>query len=224
MKYLILLLFPFFLLSCAPTPENRIGVQLHNSFAHPIRIRANTRAEILTALRIAKEFDSPIHVEGARDGLNLVQEFRARKIPVFLDAADEWSGRELKGNLNIGARFAAALAAAEVPFAYYSSRTYVSRLRELVAWSVRYGLSDTAALTSITLAPARLLGIDDRVGSIEVGKDADLVALGGEPFATTSPVLWVMVDGELVAGDERGGNIENSTQDKNNSRSKKEVR
>jgi imidazolonepropionase-like amidohydrolase len=62
---------------------------------------------------------------------------------------------------------------------------------------MRVGLPESAALEAVTLATARILGVDGRVGSIEPGKDADLVALGGEPLDATAPVLWVMAGGAM---------------------------
>lgn len=72
------------------------------------------------------------------------------------------------------------------------------RLYEEAAKSVRYaGMDRVVALQMVTLAGAQQLGIGDRVGSIEVGKDADLVLLTGDPLSTLSRVEWTMVDGEI---------------------------
>jgi imidazolonepropionase-like amidohydrolase len=65
-------------------------------------------------------------------------------------------------------------------------------------WAMRGGLPFDAALAAVTIAPARLIGVDDRVGSLEVGKDADLVLWSGEPFEASSAVIGVLVDGRLV--------------------------
>ena len=74
----------------------------------------------------------------------------------------------------------------------------VRRLYEEAAKSVRYaGMDRVAALQLVTLAPAQQLGISERVGSIEEGKDADLVLLNGDPFSSLSRVEWTMVDGVL---------------------------
>ena len=66
------------------------------------------------------------------------------------------------------------------------------------AMNVRYGMSEEGALEALTLAPARALGLDDQLGSIEVGKDADLVVLSGEPFSTYTQVLETWVEGEKI--------------------------
>jgi len=66
------------------------------------------------------------------------------------------------------------------------------------ATAVKYGMSEADALAALTLTPAKLLGIDHLVGSIEVGKDADLVILTGEPFEITTWVDQTIVDGDIV--------------------------
>jgi imidazolonepropionase-like amidohydrolase len=63
---------------------------------------------------------------------------------------------------------------------------------------MRGGLPFDAALAAVTINPARMMGVDDRVGSIEVGKDADLVLWNGKPFEPTSAIIGVLLDGVLV--------------------------
>jgi imidazolonepropionase-like amidohydrolase len=63
---------------------------------------------------------------------------------------------------------------------------------------MRGGLAFQDALAAVTIVPARMLGVDDRVGSLDVGKDADLVLWSGEPFQPTSRVVGVLLDGVLV--------------------------
>ncbi len=76
-----------------------------------------------------------------------------------------------------------------------AAETYLDRQAGL---AMRGGLSFEAALVAVTLEPARMIGIDDRVGSISVGKDADLVLWTGAPFELTSRVSGVLIDGQLV--------------------------
>ena len=170
-----------------------------------LRVRAQTRYEILTALRIAGEFGLKIQLEGAREALHLVDLLKEKKTAVLLSAAERWSGSELEANLNLGARLPAELHKAGVPFAFYSdSASSVPLLRERVTWCVRRGLDEAAALEALTLGAARLLGVSTRVGSLQPGKDADLVAFAGSPFDLKAGVLWVMVNGELVADPFKG--------------------
>ena len=66
------------------------------------------------------------------------------------------------------------------------------------AYAVRFGLDYDKALQAVTLAPARMLHVEDRIGSIDVGKDADLVILSGDPFEFTTKVQKVFVNGQIV--------------------------
>lgn len=94
---------------------------------------------------------------------------------------------------------AALVKSAGVPVAIHSdSANQVQRLNVQAAKTLRYGMSEADALESITLDPARLLGIDARVGSIAVGKDADLALFSGHPLDMYSLNTATWIDGELV--------------------------
>lgn len=108
------------------------------------------------------------------------------------------------GRTTDGAFFAADCAAklheAGVPVALssHNARTVGTHLGYQAAYARRGGLPFDAALAAVTINPARMVGIDDRVGSIEVGKDADLALWNGTPFELTSRVVGVVLNGELV--------------------------
>ena len=90
--------------------------------------------------------------------------------------------------------------ALEVPLALsgHNATDLESRLCYQPGYAMRGGLSFDAALAAVTTTPARLVGVDARVGSIKAGKDADLVLWSGEPFQPTSKVIGVLVDGRLI--------------------------
>jgi imidazolonepropionase-like amidohydrolase len=69
------------------------------------------------------------------------------------------------------------------------------------AVAAAHGLSREDAIESITLSPAKILGIADRVGSIEVGKDADLALYDGDPFEYTTHCVGVIVNGKVYNGE-----------------------
>ena len=187
------------------TPPERIVLREVHAGSRVLRVRAQARYEILTALRVAEEFGLKIQIEGAREAIHLIDLLKEKQAALVLSAGETWSGRELEANLNLGARLPAELYRAGVPFAFYSdTASLLASLRERVTWRVRNGLSEAAALEALTLAAARILGVSDRVGSLEPGKDADLVAFSGSPFDLKAGVLWVMVNGELVADPARG--------------------
>jgi len=87
-----------------------------------------------------------------------------------------------------------------IPFALSShgAAAQEQRLAMQAGYAMRGGLAFEDALAAVTLSPARMLGVDDRVGSLDVGKDADIVLWSGEPFQPTSRVVGVLLDGVLV--------------------------
>ena len=100
------------------------------------------------------------------------------------------------------AKTAAKLKARGIPFAIQSGfEAYVPKTRVVLfeaAVATAYGLAREDALAAITIDAARILGIGDRVGSLEVGKDADLVMFDGDPLETVTHVCGVVVDGRVV--------------------------
>ncbi|MCK6482246.1 MAG: amidohydrolase family protein, partial [Planctomycetes bacterium] len=156
--------------------------------------RAASAAEIQGALKVLKE-------EGKLD-LVLVQGDESWKVAGALKKAGVGVllGPRVtfpsEGRLVNAAR---VLAAEGVPFAFASDAGMGSRdLPLLAAWAVRHGLGPSAAVRALTLDAARLLGVEDRVGSLEPGKDADLVLLSGEPFRAGTRVRGVWIGGKEV--------------------------
>ena len=75
---------------------------------------------------------------------------------------------------------------------------FEDRLAMQATYAMRGGLSFEDALAAVTIAPARMLGVDDRVGTLEVGKDADLLLWNGPPLEPSSRIVGVILDGALV--------------------------
>ena len=83
---------------------------------------------------------------------------------------------------------------------------YVPRVRVLLleaAIAGRYGLDFAANLSSITLDAARIIGVDDRVGSLEVGKDGDIALYDGDPFEYTTHCVGAIIEGVVVSEETR---------------------
>jgi imidazolonepropionase-like amidohydrolase len=93
-----------------------------------------------------------------------------------------------------------------IPFAFQSGyEAYVPKVRVVLfeaAIAVAYGLPADRALQALTIDAARLLGVADRIGSLEPGKDADLALFDGDPFEYTSHCVGVVIDGEVVSRDQ----------------------
>ncbi len=108
---------------------------------------------------------------------------------------------------------AAKLEALGVPVALsgHDAEALEDRLCYQPGYAMRGGMSFASALASVTLTPARLIGVDQRVGSIKAGKDADLVLWNGEPFQPTSKVVGVLVDGRLIVDPRQAANASSSS-------------
>jgi imidazolonepropionase-like amidohydrolase len=195
-------------------PTNRMGVvwMLRSTFdkaTHPDapelavvqealagkrRIYAVSRVDndLVTLLRIAREFKFTPTVIGGQEAYKVREELAAAKVPVILGPlATSISGAGPE-NTEMVWNQPGLLRQAGVTFALSGGH-----LLEQARFAVRYGLPADAALEAITRTPARLLGVEGRVGTIEAGRDADLVALNGDPLELTTSIQWVLVDGKI---------------------------
>ena len=159
-------------------------------------VTANTATEIAAALRLQREFDFDLVLDGAAESYLLLEEIRAARVPVVVHPP---MSRVRNGSFETAAR----LAEAGIPFAIQTGfEGYVPKTRVLLweaAIAAANGLGRERALEAVTLAAARILGIDDRVGSIEVGKDADLALFDGDPFEYTTHVCGVVIESEVLS-------------------------
>ncbi len=163
-----------------------------------LRVHAGDRQEILAALRLAEEFEARIQIVGGAEARESIPRLLASRIPVLLYPGATPRDEHPERFPAYTARLPGLLARAGVPFAFFSGDgDEVPLLRTRVAMGLRLELSDEKALEALTLGAARILGIESRTGSIEPGKDADLVALSGEPLDVTSAVLWTMAGGKV---------------------------
>jgi imidazolonepropionase-like amidohydrolase len=166
----------------------------------PLLVYAERAQDIMTAIRIAKEFDIRIVLEGAAEAQAVLNEIKASGFPVILHPTMARSGGERE---NLSMETAAKLKAAGIPFALQSGyESYVPKTRVVLfeaAIAAAQGLGPANALAAITIDAARILGIDDRVGSISVGKEADLAMYNGDPFEYTTNCIGTIIGGKIVS-------------------------
>ncbi len=164
----------------------------------PLKTHAHRADDIMTALRIAGEFDLEITIEHCTEGHFIAEELaRAGVSAVVGPTLTTRTKVEVKER---DFKTAAVLAEAGVKVALMSDHPVipVDQLNIYAALSARAGLPEEEALKAITLNPAEILGIDDRVGSIETGKDADLVVFDGDPLRISSELKAVFIEGEHI--------------------------
>lgn len=166
----------------------------------PLMITAHRAQDIASALRLQREFGFRLWLDGAAEAYVLIDEIKAAGVPVFVHPPMMRMYAELK---NASMETAARLRHAGVPIALESSfEDYVPKTRVILfeaAIAAANGLTFDEALGAITIDAARILGVADRVGSLEVGKDADLALYDGDPFEYTSHCIGVIINGQVVS-------------------------
>lgn len=163
-------------------------------------VYANKATEIISAIRLAKEFELKLVIEGAAEGYRLTDEIKQSKAEVIVHAT---MARPYGDMENMTIENAAILTKAGIPVSIESGfEGYVPKSRVILfeaALAAANEMPYQEALNAVTINPAKLLGLDKRIGSIEKGKDADIVLYDGDPFEYTTHVCRVIIDGQLVA-------------------------
>jgi len=164
----------------------------------PVRAHAHRADDIMTALRIAKEFNLDISIEHCTEGHKITKELKEAGVwalvgPTISNRSkvelQELSFTTLKVLWEEGIPVTITMDHPVVPVGY---------LPTAAGYAVKAGLPYEEALKAITLNPAKVLGIADRYGSLEVGKMADLVLWSGDPLEIQSQVEQVFIHGEVV--------------------------
>lgn len=175
---------------------------------------ANDRDDLLGIARLAQEFGFRPVIEGCQEGWTVADELGRAGVRAIVTPRDRRSKDEraaIAGGASI--ENAAILHEAGVPVAITPATEGVD-LGGLVGrdimhlplepgFAVRGGLSERAALESITIVPARILGVSHRVGSLEVGKDCDVIVTDGDVLHYKTFVQWAVVDGKVVYDKEK---------------------
>ncbi len=161
-----------------------------------VRVHAHRADDMLTAIRIAEEFDLDLTLEHATEGYKIADTLAAKSIPVtagpILFSRTKYELKDMMPK-NPG-----MMAKAGVLVAIQTDE--VSAVKYLpinAALAVREGMPEEDALKAITINAARVIGIEDRVGSLEVGKDADIVVFDGHPLDYRTVVEMVLIDGQV---------------------------
>jgi imidazolonepropionase-like amidohydrolase len=162
----------------------------------PVLCVSRIDADLRTALRLRQDYGVRLLLAGGHEAYKVADELAAAKVSVLLGSLVTTTGTGPEGSETVWNQ-PGVLHAAGVPFALTGGK-----LLEQARFAVRYGLAPEAALAAVTATPAKLLGVEGRVGSIASGKDAVLVALSGDPFDLTATVRWTMTDG-VIRSEER---------------------
>jgi imidazolonepropionase-like amidohydrolase len=167
----------------------------------PVIFAANRADDLMTALRLAREFDLKARLDLATEGYLLADALREAKVPVVVHPTMQRAAANME-TYHSNLCNAAILDRHGVPLAIgtgfegYVPKTRV--LRHEAAMAMVYGLGPQRALEAVTLEPAKILGIDGERGSLEAGKAADLVLYDGDPFEHATHVTQTIIDGRVV--------------------------
>jgi imidazolonepropionase-like amidohydrolase len=166
----------------------------------PLLVTANRAQDIMSALRLKREFGIDLVIDGGAESYLLLDELRQAKVTVILHPTMQRHYGDLE---NASFATAARLRAAGIPFALQSGfEEYVPKTR-VVLWeagfAAAHGLAPQDALRAVTIDAARAIGVADRLGSLEPGKDGDLALFDGDPLEYTSHVTAVVIDGRIAS-------------------------
>ncbi len=173
----------------------------------PLRIQAREDIDIWSAIRMCKEFGLKFVLEEGTEAYRCIPELKEYGVtvifgPIFATprGARARSGELLRPCL----KSPLLLAQADIPFALTAGDLAgEDALPRQAGYAIRFGLPFEQALDAVTRAPARILGISDRVGALAPGLDADLVVWNGKPFSPAAKPVLVLIKGEVVFIDEK---------------------
>ena len=164
----------------------------------PLKAHAHRSDDIMTAIRIAQEFNVRITIEHCTEGHLIVNELKKAGVPVAVGPTlTNASKLEL---LNKSWETPGILAAAGLQVSIITDAPVIPQqyLPLCAGLAVKAGMDPFQALQAITINPARHIGVEDRVGSLEAGKDADIVLVKGDPMVSDADIRYVIVDGKKL--------------------------
>ena len=178
----------------------------------PARVQANNPTDIRSAMALAKEFDFELVIDGGASARVYMDTLAARKIPVIIgqvshpyvsneeipDKSEYPPVDETTPSQLIAGGVKTAIASFSRAFGTLAPAGSSKWILLDAAIAAGYGLSEQEVLRAVTLTPAEILGVAARVGSLTVGKDADVIVLDGSPLSIRTWVERVYVNGELV--------------------------
>jgi len=166
------------------------------------RIHAHRADDMISAIRIAEEFDFDLVIEHATEGHEIADYLAERDVPAVVGPC--LSSKSKRENAARTFETPVVLADKGVKVALMTDSPVIPTkyLNLMAAYSVKEGMSEEEALKAITINAAEICGVDNRVGSLEKGKDADIVVLDGDPLEIKSRVEKVFIDGEEIDTEE----------------------
>ena len=164
----------------------------------PLKAHAHRADDIFSAIRVAKECDVRLTLEHVTDGSLIAEELAEENYPVAVGTTFGHATKLELINKSFETPGILAKAGCQVSIITDSPVIPQQYLALCAGFAVQSGMDEFDALKAITINPARHIGVDDRVGSLEVGKDADIVIADGSPLISTTRIVKVLIDGNII--------------------------
>lgn len=167
----------------------------------PVRIHANRLKDIMAAIKFAESYNLNFILDHCVEGYKIADLLAEKNVPVVVHS--NFLGPKLfEETRGFTEKYAGILSDQGVKIAFQSDGVIGGKILKFslinAAIYASYGMKKEEALKALTIYPAQIFGVSDRIGSIEEGKDADLVILDGDPFNVFTKVMAVLIDGVIV--------------------------
>ena len=164
----------------------------------PLKAHAHRADDILTAIRIAKEFDIEITIDHGTEGHLIAIEIARAGFPVIV--GPDLTSRSKLEVQNMDFKTAGILQRAGVLFSITTDHpvSMIQHLPLCVGLAVKHGLPMEEGLKALTVNAARICRVEDRIGTLKKGKDADIVVFTGNPLEIFTEILYTIIDGKIV--------------------------
>jgi len=174
----------------------------------PLRIQARKHHDILSAIRLAKEFELDFTLEEATEAYKCVDEIKSAEVPVvfgpiYVTPSGYRASSFEVDQSRLGTVKALFDAGIETALTANDLRDEDGLSRQAM-YAMRCGLTREQATKAVTQTPATMLGIDDELGTLEIGKRGDVVLWNNEPFEANAKPVVVVIDGEVVLDRRQG--------------------
>ena len=189
-------------------PERDLGLETLGRVLRkeiPLRAHAHRTDDIMTAVRIAREFNVDLVIEHCTEGHKIAAELAEYGYPAVVGPSLINRAKVELKDKTFKTPGVLAQAGVKVALMTDHSVTPIEQLPLCAAMAVKEGMDEEEALKAISINPAEILGVADRVGSLEVGKDADIVIWSEHPFNLLARPICVMINGEIVKPEDSSG-------------------
>ena len=165
----------------------------------PLKAHAHQANDIFTALRIAQEFNVKLTLEHVTEGHLIVDELKDEPVPMAVGPSLTHASKFELRNKTFETPGILAAAGCQVSIITDSPVIQQQYLPLCAGLAIKSGMKEWDALKAITINAAKHIGIEDRVGSLEIGKDADILVIEGSCFEVSAQPEVVIIDGKVVA-------------------------